>query len=191
MNTPIFTRAKLSTKTKALNRKNLVYVIWIFVLLTADLLWQTQAHAEWKLDLSRRQKGVRSQDMNEDHKKSPEDQKGLVDMIFDSSEPLQEIVILSTEKGFVPNTIRVRKGSKYTIHVVNVNEKEKNISFVLDAFSEHHATYFGKIKSFHLEPKKEGIYSFQSPETSAEGRLIVFAAPGVNNLRAPAGEENK
>lgn|GEM_PF-1042494 len=90
------------------------------------------------------------------------------------SEPGQEIVILQTEKGFVPDTVRMRKDARYTVHVVNVNEKEKNVSFILDAFSEHHATYFGKVRTFTLEPKKDGVYSFQSPETAAEGRLIVY-----------------
>jgi hypothetical protein len=76
---------------------------------------------------------------------------------------------------------------------VNVNEKEKNVSFILDGFSEHHATYYGKIKSFRLEPKKEGVYSFQSPETSAEGKLVVFspqmALPA--SVRGPASEGGK
>ena len=69
------------------------------------------------------------------------------------------------------------------VHVVNVNEKEKNVSFILDGFSEHHATFFGKVKTFKLEPRKEGVYSFMSPETAVEGRFIVFTsgpqAPGV------------
>jgi len=110
--------------------------------------------------------------------------KGIFDALFDAGEPVQELVIINTEKGFVPSTVRVRKGGRYMIHVVNVNEKEKNVSFILDGFSEHHATYYGKLKSFRLEPRKEGVYSFQSPETSAEGRLIVFN-PEIS-IRAPA-----
>jgi hypothetical protein len=119
------------------------------------------------------------------------DKSGVLDLIFDAGEPMQDVVILHTEKGFVPSTVRVRKGGRYRVHVVNVNEKEKNVSFILDGFSEHHATYYGNIKVFMLEPKKEGTYSFQSPETSSEGKLIVFnsqtgAQPSV---RAPASRE--
>jgi hypothetical protein len=113
--------------------------------------------------------------------------KGVFDTLFDAGEPVQDIVIMQTDKGFVPASVRVRKNGRYKIHVVNVNEKEKNVSFILDGFSEHHATYYGKIKTFTLEPKKEGAYSFQSPETSAEGRLIVFN-PEIS-LRAPATAE--
>jgi hypothetical protein len=98
----------------------------------------------------------------------------VFEQIFDAGEPVQDIVILGTDHGFIPSTVRVRRGGRYMIHVVNVNEKEKNVSFILDAFSERHAIYYGKIKSFKLEPKKEGIFSFQSPETSFDGRLVVF-----------------
>ena len=70
--------------------------------------------------------------------------------LFSSSEPVQELVILNTSSGFVPSTVQLRKGGKYVVHVVNVNEKSKNISFILDSFSEHHATYYGKIKTFNI-----------------------------------------
>ena len=113
--------------------------------------------------------------------------KGVFDTLFDAGEPIQDIVILHTDKGFVPSTVRVRKGGRYKVTVVNVNEREKNVSFILDGFSEHHATYYGKVKTFTLEPKKEGTYSFQSPETSSEGKLVVFN-PQVT-LRAPASDE--
>ena len=112
----------------------------------------------------------------------------FIDKVFEVGEPSQDIVILNTERGFVPNTIRVRKDGKYTVHVVNVNEKEKNVSFILDGFSEHHATFFGKVKTFKLEPRKEGVYSFLSPETAVEGKFIVFAnGPEAGpKLRVPA-----
>jgi hypothetical protein len=112
-------------------------------------------------------------------------QPGFVDRILEPGEPSQDIVILNTERGFVPNTIRVRKDARYTVHIVNVNEKEKNVSFILDGFSEHHATFFGKVKSFRLEPRKEGVFSFLSPETAVEGKFIVYAS-GPPSLRAPA-----
>ncbi len=86
----------------------------------------------------------------------------------------QEFVILNTSHGFIPSNVRLHKGLHYTVHVVNVNEDKKNVSFMLDAFGQHHATYFGKIKSFELDPNKEGIFEFQCPETSAQGKLVIF-----------------
>lgn len=167
----------------------------------------SDASAEWKIDLSRRQKAVRDADLQAagSADRSPASAgaavdsyavdgraKGLLNTLFEAGDPTQEIVLLSTDRGFVPSSLRLRKGSRYVIHVVNVNEKEKNVSFVLDSFGEHHATYYGKLKSFRLEPKKEGIYSFQCPETSAEGRVVVFSpqgsAGGAPAVRAPASD---
>ncbi len=153
--------------------------------------------AEWKVDLSRRQKVLRDHE-TQNRRANPnaaETERGLFDVVFESGEPLQEFVILNTEKGFLPSIIRMRKGAKYLLHVVNVNEKEKNISFVLDAFSEHHSTFYGKVKSFRVEPKKEGVYSYQCPETSVEGRVVVYSAGGSSVPptlgRGPASEEEK
>ncbi len=192
MNTPDITRVKSFTK---------IAVFATILTIAAPL-----AHAEWTVDFSRRSKAKREADLLSrqvmedtsrapasvtiqpeiaDEKPAPE--KGLFDTIFDAGEPVQDLVIMQTDRGFVPATVRVRKNGRYKIHVVNVNEKEKNVSFILEGFSEHHATYYGKIKVFTLEPKKEGTYSFQSPETSAEGKLIVFN-PQIN-LRAPASAD--
>ncbi len=150
------------------------------------------AYADWKIDLSRRQKTVqRTESQEEASKAVTVGDRTIMDSIFDSTEPQQEIVLLNTEKGFVPSSIRLKKGLKYMIHVVNVNDKEKNVSFVLDAFGEHHATYFGKITSFRLDPKKEGVYSFQCPETSLEGRLTVINPPAPAVGRVPASEDGR
>jgi hypothetical protein len=176
------------------------------------------ASAEWKLDLSRRSRASREADLQaaaqESESRRPASvraadeggsasggdksaDRGLLEQIFDAGEPVQEIVILNTEKGFVPGTVRVRKGGRYTVTVVNVNEKEKNVSFILDGFSEYHATAYGKLKSFRLEPKKDGVFSFQSPETSAEGRLVVLSpqislpTSAPTSIRGPASEESK
>jgi hypothetical protein len=145
----------------------------------------------WSIDLSRRtgdmrkaelQRGPASQRPDQvDPATSREvDEQGRsfisrMASLVESGEGSQDIVILNTERGFVPHTLRLRAGSQYVIHVVNVNEKEKNVSFILDGFSEHHATYYGRVKTFRLEPRKDGIYSFLSPETAAEGRVIVFS----------------
>jgi hypothetical protein len=146
---------------------------------------------DWKVDLSRRFPEPKKEEMRDP---ASSDQPVSVDggsatgsffdAVFKDSDPAQEIVVLNTEKGFIPSQIRVRQGQNYKIYVVNVNEAEKNVSFVLDSFSEHHATYYGKIKSFMIHPQKEGVYKFISPETSAQGKLVV--APEEKNGRLPA-----
>ena len=47
---------------------------------------------------------------------------------------------------------------------------------MLDAFSEHHGTYFGDEVVFEIEPRKEGLFSFQCPETLAKGKFVVYAS---------------
>lgn len=156
----------------------------LFIFIT---VFTFQAHSEWSFDFSRR-----SKDIKDYHQMMPKEtvkEKTLVESIFEPSVPLQEVVIMNTERGFVPATINVKSGMRYKVHVVNINEGDKNISFVMDAFSEHHATYFGKVKTFTIEPKKHGVYSFQCPETSAQGRLVVFPAHRANPMRLPASRE--
>ncbi|MGE0762550.1 MAG: hypothetical protein AB7N80_04660 [Bdellovibrionales bacterium] len=144
----------------------------------------------WKVDLSRRVKEASPKELSE----APTESTAVGNVftsLFDASEPVQELVILNTEKGFVPATVRVRQDGNYKIHVVNVNEREKNVSFVLDAFSEHHATYFGKIKTFEIRPKRNGVFRFVSPETAAQGRLVVYPAADAQpspEQRLPAAE---
>ncbi len=178
----------------------------LLILITSDI-----AQAEWTLDLSRRTQQMRKQELNRNYNgdaesrspssvrtwdgeepssvspaiQSAKTETSFLERVLDPGEPSQDIVILNTERGFVPNTIRVRKDGRYTVHVVNVNEKEKNVSFILDGFSEHHATFFGKVKTFKFEPRKEGVFSFLSPETAVEGRFIVFS-PGPPTVRVPA-----
>lgn len=147
----------------------------------------------WEIDLSRRRKNVTKQEAQPPQElptKNSEKKSdlGFFDTILPANAPSQEIVVLSTENGFVPKTIRVKKDTPYTIYVVNVNEKEKNVSFILDNFSEHHGTYFGKIKKFEITPKKEGIYSFICPETSAEGRMVVYLGETTNRTLSSQGE---
>lgn len=150
--------------------------------------------ADWNVDFTRRQEQMsKTQQMSADVLVTGDkvEEKSIFDRAFNTVVPSQEIVILNTDQGFVPSTVRVKEGAQYRIVVVNINEKARNVSFVLDSFSEHHATFYGKQKSFYINPKKEGVYTFLSPETSAQGRLIVH--PGVvvdSNLdvRAPASE---
>ena len=100
----------------------------------------------------------------------------LVETALDPSLPAEDVVIMQTEKGFVPSTLRLKRDGRYRIHVVNVNHKNKNVSFVMDSFSEFHSTVFGSETSFFITPKKEGIYSFISPETSARGQLVIYSS---------------
>jgi hypothetical protein len=112
---------------------------------------------------------------------TPDEQsKSIVEKVFDGKlfetvEPAQEIVIMNTDKGFVPETLNLKKGTNYKLHIVNINGKEKNVSFVMDAFSEHHNTFFGEHKTFNITPKVDGIFSFQCPETAMQGKLIIYS----------------
>lgn len=146
----------------------------------------------WEVDLSRRASDFkRAESLNRGPASvAPVSQdknlmKPLKEMLR-AEEPSQEIVILNTEEGFVPSTVRLRKDGNYKFVVVNVNGREKNVSFIIDAFSEHHATYFGQMKTFKVSPKADGIFSFQSPETAAEGRIVVFT--DSKESRSPAKE---
>ena len=129
----------------------------------------------WQVDFSRRNKELKTMRLPASIVDEVQKKQDVTTNYFEATEPTQEIVIMNTEKGFVPETIRLKKGQNYKIHIVNVNEKEKNTSFILDAFSEHHATYFGQQKTFTVSPKADGIYSFQCPETSVQGKVIVFS----------------
>lgn len=131
----------------------------------------------WEVDFSRREVDF-TQVKNESRlpaSASQSESTEILNRVFDAVEPAQDIVIMNTEKGFVPETVRLRKGSNYRIHVVNVNGKEKNVSFVLDAFSEHHNTVFGEQKTFQVTPKTDGIFSYQCPETAVQGKFIIYS----------------
>ncbi|UXR64708.1 cupredoxin domain-containing protein [Bdellovibrio bacteriovorus] len=140
------------------------------------LLLSSVANA-WEVDFSRRQVEF-NKVKNEDRLPASvqEDQSvNILSKVFDSVEPTQDIVIMNTDKGFVPEQVRLKKGGNYRIHIVNVNNKEKNVSFVLDAFSEHHNTVFGEQKTFFVNPKTDGIFSYQCPETAVQGKFIIYS----------------
>ena len=92
----------------------------------------------------------------------------------------QEFVILNTHHGFIPGQVRLKQGLHYRVHVVNVNEDKKNVSFMLDAFNQHYATFYGQIRTFDIDPDKEGVYDFQCPETLSSGKIIVFGPNGMS-----------
>jgi hypothetical protein len=141
----------------------------LFVLILISL----EASA-FELDLSRRRRKVTEQAESKIPSTVTPQNKAVTDYMT-GSETRQEIVILNTDKGFVPSRLSLKRGGFYTVHIVNVNQKEKNVSFILDAFSEHHSTFYGSITSFDIKPAQEGVFSYQCPETSSEGKLIVIA----------------
>jgi plastocyanin len=102
-------------------------------------------------------------------------------------EPSNQIVILNTEKGFVPDQVRVKKGEAYKVHIVNINMREKNVSFIMDSFTQSHNTVYGIEKTFNIEPQVEGIYSYQCPETGLQGQLVVVG----EDKQMPARREFK
>lgn len=100
----------------------------------------------------------------------------------------KEIVILQTENGFVPELIQVKKGEVYKIHVVNLNMKEKNVSFLMDAFTQSYNTVYGTPKTFTIEPKVEGVFSYQCPETGVQGKLVVIPEASSTNRKVASDE---
>lgn len=159
----------------------------IAIACTSLLLGAVPSVNAWEVDMSRRKldfNRVSDQDRLPASVKVDETE-AIFGRVFETIEPSQDIVIMNTEKGFVPDTVRVKKGGNYKIHVVNLNEKDKNVSFVLDAFSEQHNTVYGKERSFDIRPKADGIFSFQCPETAVQGKLIVLPST-TETERKPA-----
>ena len=93
------------------------------------LMFSSLSQAEWNVDFSRRTKEIRKNEYTAPGNK--QQKQSMFDFVFSTGEPIQEVVVLNTSKGFVPSTLRVKQGGNYKIHVVNVNEKDKNVSFVL------------------------------------------------------------
>lgn len=140
----------------------------------------TSTAMAWEIDLSRRQVDFDKVN-NESRLPASVNETKSIDIMgsaLDVAEPMQDIVILNTENGFVPDTVRLRKGAAYKITLVNVNPKQKNASFILDAFSEHHNTVFGQTRMFYVSPKMDGVFSFQCPETATQGRLVITSEAG-------------
>ncbi|OFZ30396.1 MAG: hypothetical protein A2622_08275 [Bdellovibrionales bacterium RIFCSPHIGHO2_01_FULL_40_29] len=157
---------------------------------------QVTVHA-WEIDLSRRQtkptqiENVRmpaSQSLNVKNVEKTTDQEIMEALknVVNPADISREIVIVNTDAGFVPDTVQVKKGEAYKIHVVNLNMKEKNTSFLMDSFTQSHNTMYGNLKTFVIEPKVEGVFSYQCPETGVHGKLVVV--PDVT-VRKTASEE--
>lgn len=140
----------------------------------------------FEIDFSRRKPFMKGNEVQGQVQPVPETPSPTsVQAVKNNFEASQDVVILNTEKGFVPKNLSLKEGVKYKIHVVNVNEKEKNVSFIMSAFAEHHGTYYGEIKTFEVTPTKEGVYTYQCPETSLEGKVVVIP----QNQRSIASEK--
>ena len=166
MNLPIFMRVKNYTKFHAL------FLLTIFLVSELGLAWS--------IDLSRRRKDMRRREASIHTDSAGPSATDMLNQVV-PVQPKQEIVILNTEKGFVPDTLRLVQGQRYKVHVVNINPDSKNNSFIMDYFGEHHGTFYGEKKTFVLNTDKEGIYSYQCPELAFEGRLVVTANPNMQN----------
>jgi len=155
----------------------------------------------WEVDFSRRLEFSKIQDQNNldstssfrgpasvDRNTATKSigESSFVEQILEGSGPAQDLVILNTEDGFVPSMIQVRKNGTYRVVVVNVHPKEKNVSFVMDAFTQHHNTYFGMPRSFLLNPKVDGVFSFQCPETGAQGKWVVLPEAKTRKMASEA-----
>jgi hypothetical protein len=156
------------------------------------LMLIAQSGKAWDVDFSRRQKNPGA--FTAPTTDEPGAQKDSGTFIVKSAHQdkdvglRQELVILNTQKGFIPSQVRLVKGQHYKIHVVNVNEDKKNVSFIMDGFDQHYATYYGQIKTFNLDPDKEGVFEFECPETTYMGQAVVF---GTGKLNTPAPVEIK
>ncbi len=179
MNLQIFTR-----------EKTFINLSLAFVSL---VLFGETLFAGWEIDLSRRRRDIQKNEETTGVKKDNAEiaTVNALEKFAPAATNTTEIVILNTAKGFVPHAIQLKKGETYTIHVVNVNEKEKNTSFIMDSFKEHHATYFGQIKTFSIKPDKEGVFTYQCPETSIEGRVVIYKTDDSNDQRDVASDKSE
>lgn len=139
-----------------------------FLFLTASLSFSFGL----EVDLSRRQKQGLTLQRGDS---ISEDEHNVIEKVMGSFvESNQPIALLHGDTGFIPSTITVKVGMSYKFHVVNVSEKNRNVSLVFDDFSQNHGLYFGKMKTFELAPRVSGIFHFKCPETGATGRLVVI-----------------
>jgi Cupredoxin-like domain len=183
------------------NYTNYIVLFFRTFLFTFAFFAQVKVKAgEWTVDLSRRQteftkiQNTRMPASNIDvvQKKNISEDSEIVKALKNAVQPVvpsQEIVIMQTETGFVPATLSLKKNEVYQIHIVNLNSKEKNVSFLMDAFSQSHNTVFGVTKTFTIQPQVEGVFSYQSPETGASGKLVIVSPVSSSVSRQMASEK--
>ncbi len=190
-----FKTAKNYTNNDVMKNIRLFFKVFLF---TTCFLMHVKVRAEdWSIDLSRRQtdfskiQNVRMPASNAQPflesaptKKNDSDILQAIQASVNPTAPSQDIVIIQNENGFVPDQLNLKKGEVYQIHIVNLNTKEKNVSFLMDSFSQSHNTVFGVTKTFKIQPQVEGVFSYQSPETGVAGKVIVVS----EGLRKPASK---
>ena len=168
-----------------MNLQSFTRVLLIF---TSIALFSESTFA-FEIDLSRRRQDINALPIKARvGERSPASERPTIRKVIGSSSPEETVVILNTETGFVPETVQLQVGQRYHIHVVNVNDKKKNLSFIASEFNQHHATYFGKVKNFKVEPTRDGIFHYECPETGDEGRLVV--TPKMKRGLASVKEES-
>jgi hypothetical protein len=174
--------------------KNYISLFFKVFVFTVSFLTHVKVHAEdWSVDLSRRQtdfKRIENQRMpssnvqvlseSVDTKKQDSELLQALKSAVNPVTPSQDIVIIQNEKGFVPDQLNLKKGEVYQIHIVNLNPKEKNVSFLMDSFSQSHNTVFGVTKTFKIQPQVEGVFSYQSPETGLAAKWSLCQRRCVN-----------
>lgn len=152
-------------------RQGILWLICFFL----GVLFHLESVRAWEVDLSRRRLEFdKIKDENRLASSEPAEVKNPLSKILESTDIAKDIVILNSGKGFIPDTVQLRQGLSYRIHVVNVNEQKRNVSFIVDAFGQHHNTVYGAPKAFQISPKAEGIFSYQCPETSLQGKIVVL-----------------
>jgi hypothetical protein len=136
----------------------------------------------WEIDFSRRQKdfermrapasapaGGSQASSREGHEKD----RSWLQSLFSTPAVAFDVVVLITEKGFVPEALSLVAGRAYQIHVVNLHGEKKPMSFMLQAFNENHGLGFGERKSFRIDARQTGTFAFFSPELNQYGKLFV------------------
>ena len=152
---------------------------------------QVKIHA-WEIDLSRRQTEptkIENQRMPASNASAKKVEKSTDAEIMEALKNVvstvdisKDIVIVNTDSGFIPDVVQVKKGEAYKIHIVNLNMREKNTSFLMDSFTQSHNTMYGNLKTFVIEPKVEGVFSYQCPETGVQGKLVVVPDTSVRRV---------
>ena len=166
--------------------KKTIYIISIVgkIRLFIGVLILCPSARAWDVDFSRRTEFSQVTDLNRLPRNSTnrslasedrsESSTPLLQRVFEPSLGISDVVIIISDSGFIPSTIRLKKGESYKFHIVNVSTREKNASLIMDAFSERHNAVFGKLKEFSFVPRVDGLFSYQCPELGWQGELVIL-----------------
>ncbi|MCO5144264.1 MAG: cupredoxin domain-containing protein, partial [Oligoflexia bacterium] len=84
---------------------------------------------------------------------------------------VQELSIILTETGFLPNKIYVRKN--IPVRLFLTSGSPESLCFIMDDFSIREGVGNQLIKDIRLLPNKAGTYRFYCPVREIEGSMIV------------------